>query len=360
MKRGHKERDGNGYRKESLSTSINDETDFATDDDYPPTEEASTTSYDPHYTDGDHSLSYEQSLDTKSTEEIIFGFKKAVESGNDSLVMGLIEEYPSIDLLDYTFENGDNALHVAVRNKAYNLILYLITNGISPNEQNDVTLDTPLHTAVAIRDVNIVALLSKYKANKAYNLILYLITNGISPNEQNEKTLDTPLHTAVKIRDVNIVALLSKYRADPTISNKNYLTPLQIAIESKYEDIIELLSPETQNLVVENLQTYHGATNDVVDSILNDDTMFDDDIFPGNDKDQYEVKLSGNKRSSMKKPFSGMKRVKTQVALAAIHDITTEKNKLPTLAAWLEKKQDHMPYQWQKRWAIVKDSHILW
>ena len=122
-----------GYtRKDSLSTSntaTHDNDEFMTDDD----EVSMSTVSDPNYDrEHDHSMSYEpHSIDTKSTEEIMAGFRNAVESGNDALVMSLNEEYPSLDLLDYQFENGDNALHVAVRNKNYNLILYLLTNGIS-------------------------------------------------------------------------------------------------------------------------------------------------------------------------------------------------------------------------------------
>ena len=120
-----------GYRKESSSTSIqtndNDESDFAPDDDYSPTEDASTT-YDPN----NDSLSYDRhSIDSEVTEKIILRFKNAVKSGNDTLAMSLVEDHPSLDLLDTEFENGDNALHVAVRNTAYNLILYLLTHGIS-------------------------------------------------------------------------------------------------------------------------------------------------------------------------------------------------------------------------------------
>eukprot|EP00483_Globobulimina_turgida_P005264 UN05274 len=40
--------------------------------------------------------------------------------------------------------------------------------------------------------------------------------------------------------------------------------------------------------------------------------------------------------------------------------ISDAKDGLPKLAAWLEKKQRSMPYQYQKRWVIVKGSHLLW
>ena len=67
------------------------------------------------------------------TQKAITGFKEAVINGNDSLVMYFVEEYPDLGLLKLEFENGDNCLHVAVRNSSYNLIYYLLTHGISVN-----------------------------------------------------------------------------------------------------------------------------------------------------------------------------------------------------------------------------------
>ena len=115
----------NKNRKESVSSKsypidVND-SDFISDGDYPPTEDVSTT----------YNNSEDDENDEESAEKIINGFKNAVQNGNDSLVMQLVEEYPSLELLELTFENGDNALHVAVRNSAHNLILYLLTNGVS-------------------------------------------------------------------------------------------------------------------------------------------------------------------------------------------------------------------------------------
>ena len=69
---------------------------------------------------------------TKETKEkAITGFREAIENGNDSLVMYFVEEFPNLDLLQLKFENGNNCLQIAVKNKAYKLIYYLLQNGVS-------------------------------------------------------------------------------------------------------------------------------------------------------------------------------------------------------------------------------------
>lgn len=64
-------------------------------------------------------------------EEAQDKFYSAVQSGKDYLVMHYDREFPELDLLQTTFMNGDNCLHVAVRNKSPDLILYLLSNGLS-------------------------------------------------------------------------------------------------------------------------------------------------------------------------------------------------------------------------------------
>ena len=57
-------------------------------------------------------------------------FKDAVEKGNDSLVAWLLRENEIIcALMDTEWENGDYCLHLAVRNKHYNLVRYLLNKG---------------------------------------------------------------------------------------------------------------------------------------------------------------------------------------------------------------------------------------
>ena len=82
--------------------------------------------------DSDHEATLQHAHSIASRHKALLGFKEAVQNGNESLVMYYIQEFPEMDLLQSTtFETGDNCLQIAVRNKSYNLILYLLTNGIS-------------------------------------------------------------------------------------------------------------------------------------------------------------------------------------------------------------------------------------
>ena len=102
------------------------------DSDYDSEAPSSTSKYmddNPHRDSSTAPIDHTGELKRKA----ITGFKDAIQKGNDSLVMYYVEEYPELDLFNVAFENGDNALHIAVRNSSYNLIYYLLTNGISVN-----------------------------------------------------------------------------------------------------------------------------------------------------------------------------------------------------------------------------------
>ena len=71
------------------------------------------------------------SITQDTMQRVTAGFKEAVEQGNDSLTMYYVQEHPQLNLLQLRFPNGDTPLHVAVRNKAYRLIVYLLDEGIS-------------------------------------------------------------------------------------------------------------------------------------------------------------------------------------------------------------------------------------
>merc|ERR1719361_2037514 len=181
----------------------------------------------------------ETSLSVSEQNKAKNGFMDAIRSGNESLAMHFVTEYPNIDLISSTvFEaeenkqnpkksinNGDHCLIVAVRNLSYNLIIYLLTNGVSPNLQNQI--------------------------------------NG-----------ETALHTAVRARDVRVVAMLSKYGADANITNAEYETPLVLASENNDQDIIELLASDTQNEIrdrcMSNADASESDMSDFADDILSD------------------------------------------------------------------------------------------
>lgn len=62
---------------------------------------------------------------------VLQGWKDAVSSGNDSLVIHLYEEYKDHNVINVTFDNGDNSLHVACQTKKLNVAYFLLTKGIS-------------------------------------------------------------------------------------------------------------------------------------------------------------------------------------------------------------------------------------
>ena len=65
-------------------------------------------------------------------------------------------------------------------------------------------------------------------------------------------------------------------------------------------------------------------------------------------------------RISVSNPFSKLKREGTKKMLQDIQEIAENKANLPVLEAWLEKKSSSLARGYQKRWVIVRGSHLLW
>lgn len=59
---------------------------------------------------------------------------------------------------------------------------------------------------------------------------------------------------AVRTHQENIVTLLLRYNADPNATNQKFETPISIAVETKDQDIVDILKPETQHMVREKLR----------------------------------------------------------------------------------------------------------
>ena len=183
----------------------------------------------------------------------------------------------------------------------------------------------------------------------------------IQPNAQNSEG-ETPLHTAVQTRELQIVALLIKYNADPLVTNNDLQTPLIIATDFGDDDIIELLSPETQEVMMENIEI-DISTQDAIADILEPHDDLDIESQEREEQEQKELEESRKIetiRIKQHNPFSKLTRKNTKRLIQNIDKLSKEKDDLPILEAWLQKQQDHVPYQWQKRWAIVKESHMLW
>ena len=61
----------------------------------------------------------------------ISGFKKAVRSGDVDKVQHFVQTYLELDLFDIPFSNGDTALHIATKLDNYDLVAYLLANGMA-------------------------------------------------------------------------------------------------------------------------------------------------------------------------------------------------------------------------------------
>ena len=260
--------------------------------------------------------------------------------------------------------------------------------------------------------------------------MMIIIINYIQPNAQNNNG-DTPLHIAIDGLTqfkhggynlqvtLNIVTLLLSEEADVNIENHKHKTALTLASEIKdkdeKKDMMELLSPMTQNLIglhiTSQSQSYDNDDDDndngelpafdklnthrlntLADDIVNPTPKLNDDdesLHPPKNYEIYQRKNMNNnnnnhrlplidersleekldKKSRQKlheikiarnNPFSKLQRRNTQKTLVAMQNITTEAGKLPKLEAWLEKKKQRPISIWEKRWVIVKESHFLW
>jgi len=276
---------------------------------------------------------------TRTELQIIQGmkedFKQAVIEGNDTMVMYLHDEHPSMDFFNVTYENGDSPLHSAARKKRYNVIDYLLECGTCPNLTND---------------------------------------DG-----------DTALHIASRLNDMKSIKILHKYGGDGNIKNEHSETAITIAHEMHYDHIVEFLGglpPATPS--VSNTEQFDY-----------DESMDHAPMFAG----PSSVKSKSRSKKSSKRSSIGMRgttqrvnyfaddilsdSVKTMnntknedllttMNTARLNDITDDiftdiqctiqdsKMGLMELSGWMEKKQSSPPYSWLKRWVIVDYGYLLW
>jgi len=121
--------------------------------------------------------------------DVVERFKHAVNTGDDTLAMCLVQENPTLNLPRTSFAEGETCLQVAV-GKSSKLALFLLQQGLPPNTANRKNGDTALHTAVRRGDIQMVALLCQYEANA-------------------NRALETPLMIAMKRDDLDIIEMLS-------------------------------------------------------------------------------------------------------------------------------------------------------
>ena len=201
----------------------------------------------------------------------------------------------------------------------------------------------------------------------------------MQPNDEN-KTGDTSLHNAVRGGDLRIVALLCKFAGDAKVTNHAHETPLSLAVDADDPDMLELLSPETQQAIHERLVTDMNIKQTTVpdlhqlptidsptlhaevDGILDDGDESGDGgkfTFPETAKENagpvhaadssFEAQLDADERRKMEthrisktNPFTRLKRQGTRQALEEMQDIARAKDDLPELKGWLEKKKVYL------------------
>jgi len=240
-----------------------------------------------------------------ASEEVVDAFKQAVKEMDEGLMMHLDQRFPDLNMLDMLMK-GETLLHIAVR-------------------------------------------------QKKRKLVVYCLENGLNPNMRNAKDGDSALHLAVKQKDVRMVSILLCYNADPKQTNNDKDIPLDIAEENSDNDMIELLGARTMDAFAKTFSK-NGTFRE--ENVL--DMGIDQQITPTSSslramKDQNELKEElEQSMQSFKFLMANSNRSATEALLAL------DGKRFLITKGWLEKKSSSVPYNWHKRWTILKNSFMLW
>jgi ankyrin repeat protein len=164
---------------------------------------------------------------------IASGYKDNIE-----MTKLLIENGADINLRT---KNNASVLHNAVGEGNYDTIKYLLEKGA---EVNICLTDggTPLHSAAAIARPDLVKLLLDYGADvNARDNRRNIQSRVLWPSK------NTPLHRAVEqANNSEVVKILIAKGSDIYAQNSAGKTPLDLAIEHKYQDIVDILKKYSQ------------------------------------------------------------------------------------------------------------------
>ena len=163
---------------------------------------------------------------------------------SDTKIFSFFTEYMSLSLKDKTYRylmnknirliknpiTSDTIIHYLCMNDDNYPLLKIINPNLSEKEQKNNSGQTILHIAVQ---------------NKCYNIVKYLLEIGLNIQCEDYRG-NTPLHVAVMGGDLNIIKLLLNNNSKLDTLNKNDETPLDIARKMKNQKIINLLSNSIQ------------------------------------------------------------------------------------------------------------------
>jgi len=155
----------------------------------------------------------------------------AITNKNLDLVKTIVNSNPEI--LSRTDEDGNTALHIAVKTKNLEILSYLCDQNININAKNNGDC-TPFWVAV-----------NQLRSADDYNLIKFLIEKKADIT-LGDQSLMTPLHIAAAASDTRLLAFLLENGARDSVNVQNLFgqTPLNFAIQNENSKCVELLLNE--------------------------------------------------------------------------------------------------------------------
>nr|WP_246198629.1 ankyrin repeat domain-containing protein [Wolbachia endosymbiont of Ctenocephalides felis wCfeJ] len=182
---------------------------------------------------------------------------------------------------------GSRPIHIAIENNNKNIIEFLLSKEVGVND-TDKQGYTPLHYAAwrgrlevarflieKGSDINAADTSTAGKKpthvaaeNNSESVIEFLLEKGVSVDEA-DKNGWTPLHYAARFGQPEVAKFLIEKGADINAKDKNGGTPSNIAIDQKYDDVVEYLQQTQLGLDKQLLAAVQGGDFRKVKDLVN-------------------------------------------------------------------------------------------
>lgn len=212
-------------------------------------------------------------------ERVVVSFRSSLlqRADLDLLYEVLCEVFESDQALDHLFPLEQNLLHLAVRNKALEAVEFLLEKRPNWANQLDAQLRLPLdHALFTVEEQHTCfflckALLPKMNENIRHEYLIQALNRGFhqiaegkeivqqliqkvqNPNLFGENG-ENCLHSAIRAQDLELIQLLLNNGLDLTMQTMQGKTPLQLALETENEGIVNELIGRSQG----NQEALHG------------------------------------------------------------------------------------------------------
>lgn len=195
--------------------------------------------------------------------ENITAFHQAAAEGNIEQLRAALDKAVDINAINPTNRQRRTAITIAAINKQYQAVQYLIKAGADINQQDETNLN-PFLWSCLNNDLELLKIMVKAKpdlnvlsrmggigitpaAEKGYVEIVkeLLETTNISVNHTNNLGWTTLIEAIIlndgKERQQEIIRLLLQYGANPNMPDKYGVSPLTLAKDKGYQEIVSLL-----------------------------------------------------------------------------------------------------------------------